>query len=103
MRSLLLVFLALTGAGMSVQAAVNARLRLAVGSPALSALISFFVGGLLLAVLVAFRALGPNRMSGLSAAPWWSWIGGIFGAAVVTAAVIGVPRVGTSGVVVAII
>ena len=99
MQIFLVALLTLGGMGLSVQQAVNSRLRLAVHSPVLGALISFVVGGLALAVLAAFNAFGRGRLTGLGPLPWWAWTGGLFGAFYVTLAVIGVPRVGTAVVV----
>ena len=96
-----LALIALSGVGLGLQAAVNARLRAAVGSPALSALISFGVGSLLLAVLTLTRVLGPNRLAGVEGAPWWIWLGGLFGAFVVMTAILGIPKVGAGGVIAA--
>ena len=95
----LVFLLVVAGAGLTLQATVNARLREAVGSPALSALISFAVGAVPLALAVAFGLLGRGRLTGLAGNPWWIWIGGLFGAFYVTLSVVGVPRVGTAVVI----
>jgi len=50
----IILLLILGGTGLSLQSAVNARLREAVGAPVLSALISFGVGAAALALLLAF-------------------------------------------------
>lgn len=84
------------GLGLAVQAAANARLREGVQSPALSALLSFVIGGAVLAVLTVSGALGRGRLTGLGALPAWAWLGGIFGAIYVCAAVVSVPRIGTA-------
>lgn len=95
----LVLLLVLAGFGLTLQAAVNTRLREAVGSPALSALISFLVGAVPLALAAATGLLGRGRLTGLGGSPWWMWIGGLFGAFYVTLAVIGVQRVGAAVVV----
>ena len=89
----------LGGVGLTLQAAVNARLREAVGAPVLSALISFLVGAVPLGLLAALGVFGRGRMPDLAANPWWMWIGGLFGAFYVTLAVIAVPRVGAAVVI----
>ena len=99
MQILLVFLLILAGSGLTLQAAVNARLREAVGSPALSALISFLVGAVPLALAVAMGLLGRGRLTGLGGNPWWIWIGGLFGAFYVTLSVVGVPRVGAAVVI----
>jgi transporter family-2 protein len=66
-----------------------------VGAPVLSALINFAVGGLMLTVMLMLGTLGRGNLSAVGAAPWWAWIGGIFGAIWVTAAIVAVPKIGT--------
>lgn len=99
MQILIVLFLVLGGIGLTMQAAVNTRLREAVGSPVLGALISFLVGTIPLALAVAMGVLGRGRLTGLGGQPWWMWIGGLFGAFWVTLAIVGVPRVGAAVVI----
>lgn len=97
----IVLLLILGGIGLTVQGAVNARLRAAVGAPVVSALISFGVGAAALALMLVFGVLGRGRvsLSELAGNPWWMWIGGLFGAFYVVLAVVGVPRVGTAVVI----
>lgn len=88
--------MAAAGLGLAVQAAANARLREGVQSPALSALLSFVVGGAALAVLTVSGVLGRGKLAGLGAVPAWAWLGGVLGAVYVCAAVVSVPRIGTA-------
>ncbi len=90
------LLIALAGVGLALQAAMNARMGLALGSPVASALISFIVGSALLAAALASGALGRARLAGLAEVPWWAYIGGALGAAFVTMAVLAVPRVGAA-------
>ncbi len=84
---LLILIVAFTGAGLSLQAAMNSRLRAQVNQPVVAALISFAVGAVLLVVLVAFGWMGKAKLDNLGSLPWWAWLGGLAGAAyVVTAA-----------------
>ncbi len=99
MQIFLVLLLTVAGMGLTVQQAVNSRLRGAVGSPVLSALVSFGVGIVLLGLLAATGAFGRGRLTDLGPLPWWAWTGGLFGAAYVTLAVIGVPRVGSAVVI----
>ncbi len=99
MRYLVMLLMVVAGAGIAFQAAINARLREWVLSPALAALISFLVGSVALTLIVAARLAGPGQLAGASRGPWWIWVGGLIGAVYVTAAVIAVPRVG-AGVVI---
>lgn len=87
------------GIGLTVQSAVNSRLREAVGVPVLSALISFGVGAAALAAMLALGVLGRAKSVDLSHSPWWMWTGGLFGAFYVVLAVVGVPKVGSAVVI----
>ncbi|MDX1608859.1 MAG: DMT family transporter [Halofilum sp. (in: g-proteobacteria)] len=92
---LLTVLIVLVGSGLAVQAATNARLGAVLQMPLASALWNFTLGTLFLAALVASGAFGRPALAAAGSAPWWAWIGGIFGALFVTTTVFAVPRVGT--------
>jgi transporter family-2 protein len=97
-----LIILLVLAAGMAVplQSAINNRLREAVDSPILSALVSFGIGVLALALLWAAGFAGRGRPSALLHVPAWNWTGGLCGALVVTAAIVALPRIGTGGFIV---
>jgi transporter family-2 protein len=99
MRSFIIALITASGIALPVQAAINARLREAIGSPILGALISFLVGMAALLVLWAAGVTGRGHAPA-SATPWWYWVGGFCGALVVFSAILGVPRIGATGVVV---
>lgn len=103
MNALLLVLVFLSGAGLPIQAASNARLRTVVDSPLLSAVVSFLVGLSVLLVLYACGVLGRGRPSAMLHAPWWSLTGGFIGATIVALSLIAVPRVGTGALVAAMV
>lgn len=90
------LLIGLSGAGLAIQAATNARMSEAVQAPVLSALINFAVGGAMLAALAVSGAFGRGNLAAAGDAPWWAWIGGIFGAIWVTTNIVAVPRVGTA-------
>lgn len=96
MRYLTVVLIALSGVGLAVQAATNARMSEAVQAPVLSALINFLVGGLMLAALAMSGIFGRGNLSTIGSAPWWAWTGGILGAVWVTAAIVALPKIGTA-------
>jgi transporter family-2 protein len=82
------------GAGLSVQAGVNAALARFAGRPEWAAFISFAVGlAALGAWLLAARAR-PPPLAALALAPAWAWTGGVIGAVYVTATVLLAPRLG---------
>lgn len=96
MKYLLIPIIALAGAGLTVQAATNSRMRLAVGSPTLGAAFSFTFSLLTVLALTATGVFGRGNAGGAASAPWWAWVGGFIGAAYVTTAIISVPRVGAT-------
>lgn len=76
------VMCAIAGVLLALQPPSTAALGQYAGAPSFSSLISFLVG--LAAIIVYFLIdsdLG-NKIDpkGLSNAPWWAWIGGLFGA-----------------------
>jgi transporter family-2 protein len=91
---ILLVVLALAiGAGLPVQAGVNAEMARHGGRPEWAALVNFGVGFVALAGWVlATRALPASGTIGK--APLWAWSGGLLGAFYVSAVVFLVPRLG---------
>ncbi len=83
----------LAGALMPLQAGINARLRLTLGSPLQAAFISFVVGTAALGLIVL---LFPSRLPKdiLAQTPWWAWTGGIFGVVFISTSMVLAPRVG---------
>ncbi len=104
MTRLLYALLALAGGALiAVQAPVNARLRLVLGSPVGSALVSFVVGTVLLLAVTLAVGDGGRVVSGLGGGPWWAYVGGACGAVFVVAALVSAPRVGVTATFVAVI
>jgi transporter family-2 protein len=99
---LLLLFAIVAGSFLPLQAAVNAKLADYVGGPVRASAISFTVGAICLAIVVAlFYRSGGHRAGH---APWWAWIGGALGAVFVTSSVVVPVRIGAAaffGIVVA--
>ncbi|HEU4565807.1 MAG TPA: DMT family transporter [Gemmatimonadaceae bacterium] len=94
---LLLGAAAAAGAGLALQATINARLRDYIAEPMLAALASFGVGTIALALLsVVVLATGGARpeMSRLAGAPLWVWLGGLLGAYYIFTTVTVTPRIG---------
>lgn len=86
----------LAGVLAAAQTTINGRLGVVVGSAGAAALVSFAVGTVvLLAVVLLTRA--PWRISRVDGrvGPWWMWIGGCPGAAVVFANAYLAPVLGT--------
>jgi bacterial/archaeal transporter family-2 protein len=96
MRFLPVLVMVFAGFCISIQGPINARLRLAVESPVLTATISFLSGGLLLLCIMATGALGGAGagLRGMLSAPWWAFLGGALGVGFVVGSVIAIPQVG---------
>lgn len=96
MERVLVVVALAVGAGLSVQAGVNAAMARHLDRPEWAAFVNFAVGLVGLAAwLAATRAALPTA-SALSRAPAWAWTGGLLGAAYVSAVVILAPRLGVA-------
>jgi transporter family-2 protein len=89
-----LLFAFAAGAMLPIQFGINAQLSSWVGSPVRAALVSFVVGtlALLAATLVAARQWPGGEK--LGDAPWWIWLGGVFGATYVLGSIVAAPRLG---------
>lgn len=97
MRPMIMLTALVAGALMPVQAGINARLRDYLGEPLMASLVSFGVGTLaLLAYILATRTPWPG-LAAISAAPWWTWIGGSLGAFFVAVTVILAFKLGATG------
>ena len=95
-RGVAVLFMALTGALIAMQPAINAGLGKATGSlPA--ALVSFAVGTLLLAAIVVLSGKAGGLTSTFDVS-WYYLLGGVLGAAYVFAALSTVGSIGAGGV-----
>jgi transporter family-2 protein len=89
------------GAGVSVvvQQALNAELRMSVGSPLWAAFASYLVGTLTLAaVLIAMREPWLSAAA-IQKSSIWSWSGGLFGTVYIMVSILLLPRLGAATVV----
>ena len=97
MAWLFILFVVLIGAGLPLQALVNARLGVltsgSIFASSLSILVSMIVAGVFL--LLQRPAFPP--LDQLARLPPWMWVGGVVGGCYVIAATLGVPRVGAAG------
>jgi transporter family-2 protein len=97
MQHLLFVGLALmAGAILPMQVGMNATLRQSVGSPIWASLTSFSVGTLCLGIYALLSRLAVPSIGMLSAAPAWSWFGGMIGAMYVTLSIVLAPKLGSA-------
>jgi transporter family-2 protein len=94
---LVLVLVALAaGAGLPVQAGVNAVMGRYAGRPEWAAFVNFAVGLVALGAWLLALRLAPPPSLALSRAPWWAWTGGVLGAFYVSAVVLLTPRLGVA-------
>jgi bacterial/archaeal transporter family-2 protein len=86
----------LAGVSIVIQQVLNANLRAALNSAALSGFMSYLVGVICMALLAL--ALGDPIPSAAVAAriPWWAWSGGLFGAIFIGLAIFLVPQLGAA-------
>ena len=86
-----------------VQGAVNGLLRHDLGAPFAVGAVSFIVATLAMAsvalLAVALLHQPRPRLVGVSAMPWWGWLGGFSGAAYVTTVFTAIPVIGASAAV----
>lgn len=88
-----IVMAVIGGVLLAVQAPTNAILGKASGSSIVAAFISFLIGTIALAAVVVATSSKPFA-PGLRQVPWYSWLGGFYGAFFVAVAAFGAPRVG---------
>jgi transporter family-2 protein len=90
------ILAASAGAGIVVQQALNANLRVALNSAAWSGFVSYLVGLLCMTcLLVALREPLPSAVAA-ARIPWWAWSGGLFGAIFIALAILLVPKLGAA-------
>jgi transporter family-2 protein len=94
---IVLVLLALAaGAGLPVQAGVNAGMARYVGRAEWAAFVNFAVGLVALAGWLFAARLVPPGAAAVGRAPWWAWMGGFLGAFYVSAITFLAPRLGVA-------
>ena len=99
MRFLLILLVVASALGQPIQIAANSRLREAVQSPALSALVAFVVGGMLLAVLVMLGLFERGDLRGLTKVPWWAWTGGVLAVFSILAGIVALPSMSSATII----
>ena len=99
--ALLLALLA--GALLPVQTGINLQLRGAFGQPIVAALVSFVVGTVGLAILVAALRAPVPVADAWERGAWCHWVGGLIGAVYIVAAIVLAPRLGAATLVAALV
>jgi bacterial/archaeal transporter family-2 protein len=97
MGVLIFILLALAaGCGLSVQAGVNARLGADTGLPVWATLSSFLLGFLFLLPFTLLPRPAWPALEHLGTLRWWTWTGGLIGAAYVLSTIVIAPRLGAT-------
>lgn len=82
------------GAVLGTQTAINTQLREYLHSPLQAALLSFLVGTIVLAVMVALQPAPKPSWAELSAVPWYLWLGGCLGVYAISVSIYTAPKLG---------
>ena len=99
---LALVAVFLTGLGVALETPTNALLTKSTGSVLWASLISFLAGAAVLSG--ALLVLRPKLPDGwIAAAPWYAWVGGLYGAGVVALSAWATPKLGAGTTLVVIV
>jgi transporter family-2 protein len=96
-KLLIVIITALGGMGLSIQAAINARLRVDLGHPLWAGVTNFTVGLLALLAVTALLRVPVPDMGAVRSAPGWVWIGGLIGASFVVISAFFVREIGVAG------
>ncbi|HKO87624.1 MAG TPA: DMT family transporter, partial [Burkholderiales bacterium] len=86
----------LSGTMLPVQVGANATLRNYLGHAMQAALVSFVVGSSAILLYCAIARISLPKLSAIGQAPWWAWIGGIFGALYIWMSIIVGPKIGAA-------
>jgi bacterial/archaeal transporter family-2 protein len=89
---------ALGGAALTLQAAWNARLRMATGSPVLTTMISITVTLVTLFTLWVSGVTNRGSVPAFGSVPKWAWLGGICAAYYLIASLVALPKLGAAPV-----
>jgi transporter family-2 protein len=94
----LILLVALGGAGLTVQMAWNSYLRTATGSAVLTTIISVSVTLLTLLLLWASGLTQRGVIPAFESLPKWAWFGGVFAAYYLVASLVALPKLGAVAV-----
>lgn len=93
---ILIAIALLVGAVLPLQVGVNSKLADSVGSPLLSALLSFCVGTLALLTYIIIAGVPLANAAEARNAPPIAWVGGLLGAFFVAVSIILLPKLGVA-------
>mgnify|MGYP005754444711 FL=1 len=87
------------GVAVSTQAAINGQLREAVQSPLIAAFLSFFIGTVVLAILIFLTKQEVPDLRQLTGVAWYKYLGGFLGAFFVTGIIVSVQRLSVANMI----
>jgi transporter family-2 protein len=103
METVWILLASAAGACIALQAAANGSLRTNLGDPRYAAFFSI-CGTIVTAVAVMLLLRpAPPAAAAIRAAPWWNWIGGPLGAAIVLAGAVLAPKLGAAAFIAAVV
>jgi transporter family-2 protein len=103
METVWILLASAAGACIALQAAANGSLRTNLGDPRYAAFFSI-CGTIITAVAVMLLLRpAPPSAAAIRAAPWWNWIGGPLGAAIVVAGAVLAPKLGAAAFIAAVV
>lgn len=103
METVWILLASAAGACIALQAAANGSLRTNLDDPRYAAFFSI-CGTIVTAVLVMLVLRpAPPTAAALRATPWWNWIGGPLGAAIVLAGAVLAPKLGAAAFIAAVV
>lgn len=83
------------GAILPVQSAINAQLGVVLNNPLLATFISFVIGSLFLAILLALLPSGSFAFN-VAGLPWYLLLGGVLGGTYIFLTILTLPKIGVA-------
>jgi transporter family-2 protein len=96
MRWLAFIFALVGGAVISLQTGSNSQLKKSLTEPLPALIANYLVGVFAVIAVTATRRVPLPSAQQISDAPWWSWMGGLFGAFYGFAAILLASRLGAA-------
>lgn len=90
------LFTVLAGILTTVQSGANATLNKSLGQPIVAALVVVATNLVVYMAVALFVGLGWPGADRIAQTPWWAWLGGVFGAVYVLAAIFFAERLGAA-------
>ena len=87
---------AVAGVSFVIQQAVNADLRVSIGSRAWAGVVSYLGGTVCMLVLALVLREAVPAMADIHRSDWWAWTGGFFGTVYIAISIFLVPRLGAA-------